>query len=68
VNRHLLHEASRWYLNGLRSGTAKTKERAKSAAQPQALAAKGHGTRAVWLDPFALLAPWRTVHGLVALV
>ena len=25
VNQHLLHEASRWYLRGLRSGTHKTK-------------------------------------------
>jgi len=29
INRHLLHEASRWYLNGLRSGTAKTKEKSE---------------------------------------
>src|SRR6202011_5157006 len=26
VNQHLLHEASRWYLRGLRRGTHKTKE------------------------------------------
>src|SRR6201981_1505321 len=29
VNRHLLHEASRWYLNGLRRGTHKVKEKSE---------------------------------------
>ena len=27
VNQHLLHEASRWYLRGLRRGTHKVKEK-----------------------------------------
>jgi ribosomal protein L4 len=27
INTHLLHEASRWYLNSLRRGTAKTKDK-----------------------------------------
>ena len=29
INRHLLHEASRWYLAGLRRGTHKTKEKSE---------------------------------------
>src|ERR1700748_659248 len=29
VNPHLLHEASRWYLNGLRRGTHKVKEKSE---------------------------------------
>ena len=29
VNEHLLHEASRWYLRGLRRGTAKTKDKSE---------------------------------------
>src|SRR3989442_15776463 len=29
VNQHLLHEASRWYLRGLRSGTHKTKDKSE---------------------------------------
>ena len=29
VNRHLLHEASRWYLAGLRRGTHKVKEKSE---------------------------------------
>jgi len=29
VNKHLLHEASRWYLAGLRRGTHKTKEKSE---------------------------------------
>jgi len=29
VNPHLLHEASRWYLRGLRAGTHKTKDKSE---------------------------------------
>ena len=29
INEHLLHEASRWYLNSIRSGTAKTKDKSE---------------------------------------
>src|SRR2546425_4114869 len=29
VNQHLLHEASRWYLRGLRAGTHKTKDKSE---------------------------------------
>jgi large subunit ribosomal protein L4 len=29
INTHLLHEASRWYLNSLRRGTAKTKDKSE---------------------------------------
>src|SRR5712675_313249 len=29
VNQHLLHEASRWYLRGLRRGTHKVKEKSE---------------------------------------
>ncbi len=35
VNQHLLHEASRWYLRGLRAGTHKTKDKSEvSGARP----------------------------------
>ena len=37
VNEHLLHEASRWYLNSLRSGTHKVKERSEVAGSGRKL-------------------------------
>ncbi len=42
VNQHLLHEASRWYLRGLRAGTHKTKDKSELAA----LASRRDGPRA----------------------
>ena len=62
VNQHLLHEASRWYLRGLRSGHAQDQGQERSQRRgPQAVAAEGHWPRARRLDSFAALAPWR--HG-----
>ncbi len=64
INRHLLHEASRWYLNGLRSGTAKTKEKSEvSGAGRKLWRQKGTGRARVG----SIRSPiWRhggTVHG-----
>src|SRR6516164_6344047 len=61
VNKHLLHEASRWYLAGLRRGTHKTKEKSEvSGAGRKLWRQKGTG-RARIRSPL-----WRhggTVHG-----
>ena len=37
VNPHLLHEASRWYLNSQRAGTHKVKERSEVAGSGRKL-------------------------------
>ena len=59
VNQHLLHEASRWYLRGLRRGTHKTKDKSEVSGAGQALETERHWTRAGGLHSFAALAPWR---------
>jgi len=59
VNPHLLHEASRWYLRGLRAGTHKTKDKSEVQRRgPQALETKGYRPSARRVDSFAALAPW----------
>ena len=64
VNRHLLHEASRWYLNGLRSGTAKTKEKSEvSGAGRKLWRQKGTGRARVGSIRSPLWRHGGTVHG-----
>src|SRR5260221_111874 len=56
VNPHLLHEASRWYLNGLRRGTHKVKEKSEvSGAGRKLWKQKGTGRARVG----AVRAPFR---------
>ena len=64
VNRHLLHEASRWYLNGLRSGTAKAKEKSEvSGAGRKLWRQKGTGRARVGSIRSPLWRHGGTVHG-----
>jgi large subunit ribosomal protein L4 len=64
VNRHLLHEASRWYLNGLRRGTAKTKEKSEvSGAGRKLWRQKGTGRARVGSIRSPLWRHGGTVHG-----
>ncbi len=64
VNEHLLHEASRWYLNGLRRGTAKTKEKSEvSGAGRKLWKQKGTGRARVGSIRSPLWRHGGTVHG-----
>jgi large subunit ribosomal protein L4 len=64
VNEHLLHEASRWYLRGLRSGTAKTKEKSEvSGAGRKLWRQKGTGRARVGSIRSPLWRHGGTVHG-----
>src|ERR1700680_3091403 len=64
VNRHLLHEASRWYLNGLRRGTAKTKDKSEvSGAGRKLWRQKGTGRARVGSIRSPLWRHGGTVHG-----
>ncbi|HKM83681.1 MAG TPA: 50S ribosomal protein L4 [Candidatus Acidoferrum sp.] len=64
INRHLLHEASRWYLNGLRSGTAKTKDKSEvSGAGRKLWRQKGTGRARVGSIRSPLWRHGGTVHG-----
>jgi large subunit ribosomal protein L4 len=64
VNEHLLHEASRWYLRGLRSGTAKTKDKCEvSGAGRKLWKQKGTGRARVGSIRSPLWRHGGTVHG-----
>ena len=64
VNQHLLHEASRWYLNGLRRGTHKTKEKSEvSGAGRKLWRQKGTGRARVGSIRSPLWRHGGTVHG-----
>src|SRR3984957_7385603 len=64
VNRHLLHEASRWYLNSMRSGTAKTKDKSEvSGAGRKLWKQKGTGRARVGSIRSPLWRHGGTVHG-----
>ena len=64
VNKHLLHEASRWYLNGLRRGTHKTKEKSEvSGAGRKLWRQKGTGRARVGSIRSPLWRHGGTVHG-----
>src|SRR3981189_3180008 len=64
VKRPLLHEASRWYLNGLRSGTAKTKDKSEvSGAGRKLWRQKGTGRARVGSIRSPLWRHGGTVHG-----
>lgn len=64
VNEHLLHEASRWYLAGLRRGTAKTKEKSEvSGAGRKLWRQKGTGRARVGSIRSPLWRHGGTVHG-----
>src|SRR6201981_642619 len=64
VNRHLLHEASRWYLNGLRRGTHKVKEKSEvSGAGRKLWRQKGTGRARVGSIRSPLWRHGGTVHG-----
>src|SRR5580704_1253657 len=64
VNEHLLHEASRWYLRGLRSGTAKTKDKSEvSGAGRKLWRQKGTGRARVGSIRSPLWRHGGTVHG-----
>jgi large subunit ribosomal protein L4 len=64
VNKHLLHEASRWYLRGLRSGTAKTKEKSEvSGAGRKLWRQKGTGRARIGSIRSPLWRHGGTVHG-----
>ena len=64
VNQNLLHEASRWYLNSLRSGTAKTKEKSEvSGAGRKLWRQKGTGRARVGSIRSPLWRHGGTVHG-----
>ncbi len=64
VNEHLLHEASRWYLAGLRSGTAKTKDKSEvSGAGRKLWRQKGTGRARVGSIRSPLWRHGGTVHG-----
>src|SRR6267154_6771370 len=56
VNQHLLHEASRWYLRGLRSGTHKSKDKSEvSGAGRKLWKQKGTGRAADFALVFGLV-------------
>ena len=64
INQHLLHEASRWYLRGLRSGTAKTKDKSEvSGAGRKLWRQKGTGRARVGSIRSPLWRHGGTVHG-----
>ena len=64
VNQHLLHEASRWYLAGLRAGTHKTKEKSEvSGAGRKLWRQKGTGRARVGSIRSPLWRHGGTVHG-----
>jgi large subunit ribosomal protein L4 len=64
VNEHLLHEASRWYLRGLRSGTAKTKDKSEvSGAGRKLWKQKGTGRARIGSIRSPLWRHGGTVHG-----
>lgn len=64
VNPHLLHEASRWYLAGLRRGTHKTKEKSEvSGAGRKLWRQKGTGRARVGSIRSPLWRHGGTVHG-----
>src|SRR5437667_10070460 len=64
VNQHLLHEASRWYLRGLRAGTHKTKDKSEvSGAGRKLWRQKGTGRARVGSIRSPLWRHGRTVHG-----
>src|SRR2546423_1381785 len=64
VNQHLLHEASRWYLRGLRSGTHKTKDKSEvSGAGKKLWKQKGTGRARVGSIRSPLWRHGGTVHG-----
>jgi large subunit ribosomal protein L4 len=64
VNRHLLHEASRWYLRGLRAGTHKTKDKSEvSGAGRKLWRQKGTGRARVGSIRSPLWRHGGTVHG-----
>jgi len=64
VNKHLLHEASRWYLRGLRRGTHKTKDKSEvSGAGRKLWKQKGTGRARVGSIRSPLWRHGGTVHG-----
>jgi large subunit ribosomal protein L4 len=64
VNSHLLHEASRWYLRGLRAGTHKTKDKSEvSGAGRKLWRQKGTGRARVGSIRSPLWRHGGTVHG-----
>src|SRR5213594_2107340 len=64
VNPHLLHEASRWYLNGLRRGTHKVKEKSEvSGAGRKLWKQKGTGRARIGSIRSPLWRHGGTVHG-----
>ncbi|HVM74044.1 MAG TPA: 50S ribosomal protein L4 [Candidatus Saccharimonadales bacterium] len=64
VNSNLLHEASRWYLNGLRRGTHKTKEKSEvSGAGRKLWRQKGTGRARIGSIRSPLWRHGGTVHG-----
>src|SRR6476660_137872 len=64
VNQHLLHEASRWYLRGLRRGTHKVKEKSEvSGAGKKLWKQKGTGRARVGSIRSPLWRHGGTVHG-----
>src|SRR5271168_2387602 len=64
INEHLLHEASRWYLNSMRSGTAKTKDKSEvSGAGRKLWKQKGTGRARVGSIRSPLWRHGGTVHG-----
>lgn len=64
VNSHLLHEASRWYLASLRSGTHKTKDKSEvSGAGRKLWRQKGTGRARVGSIRSPLWRHGGTVHG-----
>src|SRR5260370_31057299 len=64
VNQNLLHEASRWYLNGLRRGTHKTKEKSEvSGAGRKLWRQKGTGRARIGSIRSPLWRHGGTAHG-----
>ncbi len=64
INEHLLHEASRWYLNSKRSGTAKTKDKSEvSGAGRKLWKQKGTGRARIGSIRSPLWRHGGTVHG-----
>ena len=64
VNQYLLHEASRWYLRGLRRGTHKTKDKSEvSGAGRKLWKQKGTGRARVGSIRSPLWRSGGTVHG-----
>src|ERR1700759_5226250 len=64
INQHLLHEASRWYLRGLRRGTHKTKDKSEvSGAGRKLWKQKGTGRARVGSVRSPLWRHGGTVHG-----